>query len=69
MRKCPIGWKSFPDKLEADLALANIRMRSATRKRKMRDKPLPVRSYRHGLCGNWHLTAMAEGEGTKALTS
>lgn len=55
------GKTRYPDKLEADLAMADtLRSNSHHRHRKYRDEP--TRSYECGACHGWHLTSMTEEE-------
>lgn len=61
-RFCSIANKdSFPNELEANLALADIHRSNAHhRRRKYREEP--VRSYPCDSCGGWHLTSMTLDE-------
>lgn len=68
-RKClRTGKPMFPNKLEADLAIADTqRSNSHHRRRKFRDEP--TRSYECEFCHSWHLTSQAERTGNRATQS
>ena len=49
--------KRFPNRLEAELALADIH-RSNSHHRHHRYREEPIRSFECDSCGGWHLTSM-----------
>lgn len=55
------GKDRYPDKLECDLAIADIqRSNNHHRRRKYRDEP--SRSYECNFCSSWHMTSQPERE-------
>lgn len=56
---------SFPNELEANLAIADIqRSNSHNRHRKFREEP--TRSYPCGTCQGWHITSQLDRESLTA---
>lgn len=61
---CITGKQRFRDELGANITMSRI-VERAEKNRKNRHKEVPIRSYKCGRCGGWHLTSMAKGKPDK----
>lgn len=56
-KRCESGKTCYPNRLEAQIALADIKYKDSTRRGKQEK-----RSYFHKACGCWHLTSAPKFE-------
>lgn len=62
MARCSTTGKTkYPNRLEADLAIADIG-RAVAHHRKNKNRETPTRSYRCEFCRSWHMTSQDKNQ-------